>query len=56
MGRVVYNVADLVSIIAKTVLGLLECHEFVRPPALGVRARFSEGYQVHNSSLDGGSE
>ena len=56
MGRVVYNVADLVSIIAETVLGLLERHEFARPPTLGKGARVSEGYLVNNSLLDGRGE
>jgi len=56
MGRVVYDVADLVSIIAEMVLGLIECREFACPPMLGKGAWASEGYLVKNSSLDGRGE
>ena len=52
VGRVVYNVADLVSIITETVLGLLERREFAHPPMLGKGAWVSEGYLVNNSLLD----
>ena len=54
--RVVYDVVDLVSIIAEMVLGLLERCEFAHPPTLGKGAWVSEGYLVNDSSLDGRGE